>query len=346
MTKKLYLITFLLLITRLAQAQQSLDINFNGLGFLDNREYRAYTERSRTYSGTRLALDLGLNLDSLNHFIVGVNGIHEFGAKPYFLKVDPIAYYKFESNKWLFNAGMFPRAGLLDNYPRAILNDTLRYYRPNVEGLLTRYQGEHGHITLWLDWVSRQTNTDREQFLFGTSGKYMPNAFGPFYASYYFMLLHDAGPAVSIPNDHIRDNGATQIRLGYNFGHKTMFDSLSVEAGGMMSLERTRVGEGGGGWKKPLGVVASAYASIGRFAFFDEFYKGEGHTVTYGDSFYEKKIYNRLDIIYTPFLFKHVKGQFILSLHQSPGQLSDNQEAFRIVFDLGRKKLFNFKDDK
>jgi hypothetical protein len=347
MNKKFYLLIFCLFVTRFVQAQQSLDINFNGFGFLDNREYRAFTERSRTYSGTRLALDVGLNLDSLNHFVVGINGIHEFGAKPYFLRVDPVAYYKFESNKWLFNAGMFPRAGLLSNYPRAILNDTLMYYRPNVEGLLTRYQGKHGNITLWLDWVSRQTATDREQFLFGTSGKYLPKASGSLYLSHYFMLLHDAGPAVSIPGDHIRDNGAAQIRLGYNFGKKTMFDSLSVEAGGMVSLERERSSApGGGGWKTPLGLVVSAYASYGRFALHDDFYKGDGHTVTYGDSFYQKKIYNRLDIIYTPFLFKHVKGQFILSLHQSPGQLSDNQQAFRIVYDLGRKKLLNFKDDR
>src|SRR4051812_21812859 len=108
MNKKIYLLAlFALLLMNAARAQQnSVDVHFNGFSFLDNREYRAFTERSRTYSGARMALDVGLNLDSLNHFVVGVNGIHEFGAKPYFLKVDPVAYYKFESSKWLFNAGM------------------------------------------------------------------------------------------------------------------------------------------------------------------------------------------------------------------------------------------------
>ena len=62
--------------------QTTLDFDFSGLGFLDNREYKDFVARSRTYSGTRTALDLGLNLDSLNHFIVGVDAIHEFGAKP------------------------------------------------------------------------------------------------------------------------------------------------------------------------------------------------------------------------------------------------------------------------
>src|SRR5471030_2328677 len=116
MIKKLYLLIFIsLLSSTITIAQQSLDINFNGLGFMDNREYKDFVARSRTYSGTRTALDLGLNLDSLNHFIVGVNAIHEFGAIPYFLKVNPVAYYKFESSKWLFDAGEFPREGLLSN---------------------------------------------------------------------------------------------------------------------------------------------------------------------------------------------------------------------------------------
>jgi hypothetical protein len=78
-----------------------------------------------------------------------------------------------------------------------MLNDTLRYYRPNVEGLLTRFKNSHFTETVWIDWVSRQTNVDREQFLFGFSGKYQPSLDGPFYVSHYFFLLHDAGPGNS-----------------------------------------------------------------------------------------------------------------------------------------------------
>ncbi len=351
MIKHFYAILFFsVLLTAAAQAQQdtarytpgSLDIHFNGFGFFDNREYKAFTERSRTYSGVRTALDLGLNLDSLNHFIVGVNGIHEFGAVPYFLRVDPVAYYKFESHHWLFNVGAFPREGLITNYPRALLNDTLLYYRPNVEGMLTRWQTEYGYETLWIDWVSRQTATAREQFLFGLSGKYLPSPAGPFYLSHYFLMLHDAGPAVAIPGDHIRDNGAGEVRVGLDFSHKTVFDSLSVEAGGLISLERVRSVDG---FRKPLGFVASAYASYHRFSFFDEFYAGQPHYINYGDAYYQKKIYNRLDVIYSPFVYNRIHGYFILSLHQSPGQLGDSQQAFRLTYDLGRKVLKRFNSE-
>src|ERR1700754_1145199 len=342
MNKKLYLIVLISFFScATSLAQTTLDVNFNGMGFLDNREYKDFVARSRTYSGTRTALDFGLNIDTLNSFVVGANAIHEFGAKPYFLKVDPIAYYRFKNKNWLFHIGEFPREGLLDDYPRALLNDTLRYYRPNIEGLLARVHNEHFTETGWIDWVSRQTDTEREEFLFGFSGKYKPSLYGPFYVSHYFLLLHDAGPGIPIPNDHIQDNGGGQIRLGLDFSHKTVLDSLSIEAGGMMSFERTR---GVDGFQKPKGFTSSVYLGWHQFALYDEFYKGQGSHIIYGDSFYQYKTYNRLDLIYTPFFYKRIKGQFILTFHQVPGYAMSNQEAFRVTFDLGRQTLVRFKD--
>jgi len=341
MTKKLCVTILISIFTGTAALAQSIDVNFNGLGFLDNREYKDFVARSRTYSGTRTALDFGLNIDSLNHFVVGVNAIHEFGAIPFYLKVNPIAYYKFKSSKWQFYAGEFPREGLIDNYPRALLNDTLMYYRPNVEGLLAKYQTAHFMETGWIDWVSRQTTVEREQFLFGFEGRYRPSLAGPFYISHYFLLMHDAGAEILLPNDHIGDNGGAQVRLGLDFTHKqTAFDSLSFEAGGMISMQRER---GLDGFKIPKGFVASAYASFSRFAIFDEFYAGQGSEITYGDAFYEKKFYNRLDLMFTPFKANRLKGQFILSIHKTPG-FTSNQEVFRITYDLGRRVIARFRE--
>ena len=343
MIKKNYLLLFIFIFTTtIIKAQYSVDLNFNGLSFLDNHEYKDFVDRSHTYSGTRLAIDFGLNLDSLHHFVFGVNGIHEFGAIPFFLKVDPIAYYKFQSKKWLFQAGEFSRKGLLDNYPRALLNDTLQYYRPNIEGLLARYQNHYFTETGWLDWVSRQTNTEREQFLFGAVGKYTPWLNGMFYVSHFFFLEHNAGAAILLPNDHIQDNGAAQIRLGLNFTEKQqLLDSLSVEAGIMTSLERTR---GVDGLQTPKGFVASLFGRYKHFAAYNEFYIGDGSHINYGDSFYTKHYYDRLDLIFTPFLTGHIKGQFVLSFHKTPDYTS-NQEVFRLTYDLGRKIIAKFKPD-
>lgn len=323
-----------------AQKTSSLDVNVNGLGFMDNREYSAFVERSRTYFGARIALDFGINLaDSTHHFRFGANGIHEFGEKPYMSRINPIVYYQYTKKGWQFDIGAFPRQGLIDDYPRALLNDTLRYFRPNIEGMLARYETEFGFENIWIDWVSRQTATDREQFIFGLSGRYIPTPGRAFYVSHYFQLLHDAGPAVSIPNDRIRDNGAGQLRLGFDFSHRTFLDSLTLEAGGMISLERTRAE---GGFKIPKGALASVYLGWKRFALRDELYVGQGHTVSYGDSFFERKRYNRLDLSWAPFVAGGVQGKFVFSFHQSPGHLADSQQAFFLTFDLGRKKLLGF----
>src|SRR6202012_3761597 len=99
MNKKLYPLILLLLICATSSIAQTVDMGFTGLGFLDNREYKAFIPRSRTYSGTRTAFDIGVAPDSLNHFIVGVNGLHEFGAQPFWGQVDPVAYYHFQSSK-------------------------------------------------------------------------------------------------------------------------------------------------------------------------------------------------------------------------------------------------------
>ena len=344
MMKKIYLFIFVSILTSTAaMAQTTLDVNFNALGFLDNREYKDFIPRSRTYSGTRTDLDFGLNIDSLNHFVVGVNAIHEFGAIPFYLKVNPVAYYKFESKSWLFNAGEFPRAGLIDNYPRALLNDTLMYYRPNIEGLLARYHNDHFMETGWIDWLSRQTETQREQFLFGFEGKYQPSLSGPFYISHYVFMMHDAGAEILLPGDHINDNGGGEVRLGLDFSHRQhTLDSLSFEAGTLVSFQRAR---GIDGFKTPKGFVASAYASYGKFAAFDEFYAGQGSAIEYGDAFYEKKFYDRLDLIFTPFAAAGLKGQFVLSIHRTPGYTS-NQEAFRLSYDLGRRVIAKFRDAK
>src|ERR1700753_2182330 len=91
--KKLY-ITLLFLISGAAAWAQTVDVDASGLGFLDNREYKDFVARSRTYSGTRVAFNVCINIDSANSFVAGANALHEFGAAPFFGQVDPVIYYR------------------------------------------------------------------------------------------------------------------------------------------------------------------------------------------------------------------------------------------------------------
>ncbi|HAL83812.1 MAG TPA: hypothetical protein DCO83_17530 [Mucilaginibacter sp.] len=364
MIKRLYLIILVSLITvsvTFAQQQKTtitdtthlisgpgktnttntIDIHFNGFAFLDDHEYDALIPLRKTISGTRTEIDLGYNVDSLNHFVVGVNPLHEFGGVPYFVMVNPVAYYTYTGKHWLFNAGEFPRNELL-NYPRALINDSVQYFRPNVEGLLLRNTNRFGHETGWIDWVSRQTPTQRNEFMAGELGTFIPNPGHAFYVSHYLLFMHNAGTK-SDTAAPIRDQGGFQLRFGLDYSHKTVFDSLKFEAGYMFTEHRIRSMYS---WETSQGFVASVYISRKRFSIFDEFYKGQANYLTFGDPFYSKTIYNRLDFMYTAFIGKHLKGQFFLGLHQSPSHLDDTEPGFRMVYDIGRKVIARFKDDQ
>ena len=321
--------------------KNTIDIHFNGFAFLDDHEYDALIPLRKTISGTRTEVDMGYNVDSQNHFVVGVNPLHEFGGVPYFVMVNPVAYYSYTGKHWLYNMGEFPRNELLQ-YPRALLNDSIQYYRPNVEGALLRNTNKFGYETAWIDWISRQTHTQRNEFMAGEMLKFTPNPGHAFYVTHFLLFMHDAGTK-SDTAAPIRDQGGWQARLGLDYSHRGYFDSLKFEAGYMFTEYRVRSEYG---WRTSDGFVASIYLGHKRFSIFDEFYKGQPNYLTFADPFYSKTIYNRLDVMYAAFVGKHLKGHFFMCFHQSPSHLTDSEPGFRVVYDIGRKVIAKFKDEK
>jgi hypothetical protein len=272
-------------------------------------------------------------LDSTHRIRVGFNALHEFGSPKFTDHIDPVAYYQYIKNNWNFYMGAFPRYKLLTDYPRAILTDTLNYYRPNVEGMLVKYENEHFRQTLWIDWTSRQTATARENFLFGVSGRYKS---GLLFVSHYAMMLHNAGPAVSIEGDHIEDNGALAVKVGLDLSKKTFLDSLTINVGGLMSFERVRTI---GGWQTPKGLLLEFHAEYKGFGIVNSYYNGEGHNIRFGDRFYTSKVYNRTDLTWRPILFKNIEGILDLSFHFVDGVV-DSQQAFGLRYNImGSKKI-------
>ncbi|MBC7565590.1 MAG: hypothetical protein H7223_01325 [Pedobacter sp.] len=301
--------------------------------FADNREYGKSRRYPQTIFGIRFSPELGVLLDSTHRIRVGFNALHEFGSPSFTNRIDPVVYYQYLKNDWNFYMGAFPRYKLLTDYPRSILTDTLIYYRPNVEGMLLKYENEHFRQILWIDWTSRQTATARENFLFGLSGKYKT---GLFFISHYAMMLHNAGPAVSIEGDHIEDNGALAIKVGIDLSEKTFLDSLTFSVGGLMSFERVRTV---GGWQTPKGMLVDFHAEYKRFGIINSYYNGEGHNIRFGDRFYTSKVYNRTDLTWRPILFKNIEGILDLSFHFVDGVV-DSQQAFGLRYTImGSKKI-------
>jgi hypothetical protein len=264
---------------------------------------------------------------------VGFNALHEFGSSKFTDHIDPVVYYQYIKKDWNFYMGAFPRYKLLTDYPRSVLTDTLNYYRPNVEGMLVKYENEHFRQTLWIDWTSRQTATARENFLFGLSGRYKT---GLLFVSHYAMMLHNAGPAVSIEGDHIEDNGALAVKVGLDLSKKTFMDSLTINVGGLMSFERVRTI---GGWQTPKGLLLEFHAEYKGFGIINSYYNGEGHNIRFGDRFYTSKVYNRTDLTWRPILFRNIEGILDLSFHFVDGVV-DSQQSFGLRYNItGSKKI-------
>lgn len=325
-----FLISFLIL-TSYQTYSQELEWDINLHTFADNREYGKSYRTSQSILGARFAPELGLRLDSMHRFRVGFNVLHEFGSRDFIGQSSPILYYQYAIKNIDFYIGSFPRHSLVSDYPRALLNDTLNYYRPNVEGLLFKYQNSKVKQTVWLDWTSRQTATDRETFLAGISGKYQP---GAFFISHYATLFHYAGTAIEVEGDHLQDNAAAVVQVGVDLSHKTVLDSLTLAAGGLMSFERTR---GVTGWETPKGALFTLHGGYKSLALTNTLYIGEGHNLINGDKFYTAKTYNRSDFSWTPIKYKNIEGSLVLSFHFLEG-IVDSQQAFGLRYNFGGRK--------
>lgn len=332
--KKIYFVLLSVLLSATALKAQVLEGNFNLFSFMDNREYLNSGRFSQTIFGNRISPEIGLKLDSNNRIRVGFNALYEFGSQnnTFVDQISPVIYYEYQQKEWNFFIGSFPRLNLLTDYPRALLKDTLNYYRPNIEGMLVKYETPKFREIIWLDWTSRQTKVDKETFLFGFSGKYKP---GLIFINHHAFLFHNAGTAIPNPAESLQDNGAVSAEIGADLSYKTFLDSLTISAGGMMSIERTRAVSSS--FNTPKGFTSNLYASYKRLSIQNTFYSGEGHFIIYGDTFYDAKNYDRVDLGFTAIKGKKLEGKFVFTYHFADG-IIDNQQAFFLRYNINYAK--------
>jgi hypothetical protein len=297
------------------------------LGFADNREYSNPIQIPQTFFGFRIQPFLETKIDSVHVLHIGVNALYEFGGQIESKNFVPSIYYHYNSNPLSFKIGSFERRKDLNAYPLALLSDSLLYFRPNISGLNTKFSKNRFQSSIWVDWLSRQTEVKKEQFLFGLTAKYKVNSY---FIENVFSMLHDAFASKRSETDVLYDNGANVLRIGFEFGKKSSIDSLRGSIGLLNAYQRARALNI---LETPKGLLSEFYVKKSWFAFKNTFYKGQGLNQVYGDHFYKEKFYNRTDFIFLPVQHKKVTGEFIWSFHKTPGYL-DNQQAFRLFMNI------------
>jgi hypothetical protein len=210
-----------------------------------------------------------------------------------------------------------------------MLTDTLMYYRPNIEGMYSEVKWKWGRENGFVDWVSRQTDVKREQFMAGFSGEIYHKSI---FAENYLLLFHDAGPAIDIPGDHIKDY------LGYSIlgGVRTTSSPFQghVKAGVMTSYFRERSVTNG--FIKATGLYAEAWGKLKNYSLKSTLHSGAGHKFAFGDNFYRANDYWRTDVTWHFINHKNVKGIFTLSFHVIDWKELNQQQQLSVIYLIGK----------
>jgi len=319
MKKPLFLwISFLLIMTEGFSQEKTWNVGL--FSFFDNVEFGGSGVKvPQTMAGVMVSPEAGLRWDTVHRISIGMNLMHEFGSRTAIENFYPLAYYEFSGRSFTFIMGAFSRERIAKNYPRLFFQDSLYYYRPNVEGICAELIREWGHVDLWLDWTGRQSAEVNEAFFAGISAKYKENVF---YLSHSGYMFHFASKKDPLIEEALHDNMLFRTSMGMDLSGRTFLDRLDISAGWVAALERARADNTG--WIKLHGMLLEARAEFRGIGLFNTYYHGDrlmhfygdhGNDLYWGDPAYRSGNYNRTDIYLKFFRSRMLDMELTWSLH-------------------------------
>jgi hypothetical protein len=306
----------------LTQSGYSQDVVFQAglFSFFDNVEFgHSAVKIPQTMSGVQFAPEVSLGWDSVHRINIGVNLMHEFGSSESIDRLYPTAYYEFNKEPFRFMMGAFPRDEITCRYPRLFFQDSISYYRPNLNGIYLGYGKKRNYIDLWLDWTGRQSDSIREAFFVGINSRY---SLGPFYVRHTSYMYHFAGKMNPVAEEALHDNLLFLTSIGIDLSGKSILDKLDFNAGWVAGVERAR--SENTGWILQSGFLVEARAEYKFIGLSNSFYKGEGlyefygdhsNELYWGDPAYRANTYNRTDFYLRFFDNRIVNAELTYSLH-------------------------------
>jgi hypothetical protein len=336
--KFLSLILFFFLILSTAGLSQEKRWQVGLYPFFDNTEFgHSKVQIPQTMAGVQFSPEAGLLWDSVHSVNIGVALIHEFGSTKTIDFLYPTAYYEFKGKPFRFVMGAFPRKFVTEKYPRAFFQDSISYYRPNINGIFWEFRRKQDYFNLWLDWTSRQSPTAHEAFFMGISGRYN---LGIFYVRHFGYMFHFAGTMNPSDQEALHDNGLFLTSAGLDLTGKTIFTALDVNAGWLIGLDRAR--SDNTGWIKQQGLLMEMRIEYKWIGIFNTFYNGSGlmhyyadhsNELYWGDPIYRAKSYNRTDFFINFINNKIVNTKLIYSLHFAENAVY-HEQLLKVSFNL------------
>lgn len=319
--KKAFLSAFLLMLAHLLTAQ-TLEWKAGMYHFFDNTEFLGSSYiNDQTMAGIRISPEIGWKVDGNHHFRVGFDALKSYGSPNLVDSCSPTAYYLYSNGRFKFMMGSFAREGQLDEFPRAFFQDSIRYYRPNMNGFLVAYGDENVQAKLFLDWTGKQSPTVHEAFFVGGSVNYRQSIFT---AETQALLFHHAA---SLQERGVRDNFLLRPALGLNLDGQTWLDSLRLSVGALVGIERNRMLSDN--FTSRSGLLVELDAFYKGFGLTSSTYFGQGLMIDYasmgselywGDPLYRGSFYSRIDLSYDFLRLPYLTGKVNFANHFSEGR--------------------------
>ena len=303
--------------------------------FFDNTEFSESTlTKDQTMAGVHFSPELGMKWDQNNSIFGGVDMLKKSGSNTVVDKVKFIGYYQFHDDNTLLRAGSFQKGELLSNYSDFFFQDSVRYYRPVMEGLYFRKGNECAFFNLWLDWTGYQTENDRESFFLGASGY---KSFGSlFFVDFQSYMFHFATTRPDTQGYGVCDNLLGQVSAGVNYSNNRGLNSLLFSIGTLAGFERDR--QKMSDYKTPVGLVLRANADYKSFGTDNKFYFGQSRMTMYEkygtDLYWGNPFLRSGNYVESKWYWNLIKSQYVKGQLAAKMQFSEGKVFFEQVFTL------------
>ena len=285
----------------------------------DNRECDNVYCENRTEFLTRLQPEIGLKLPGGHRIAGGVAWIQPVGNGWRNYKLCPTVYYEFRNKLFHFAFGMLPRTKMMEEMPKYLMSDSLRRYQPNIRGLVFQYTKPHGYAEVMLDWRQLQSETQREAFNININTRWR---FGLWIVGGRLQINHLANVKNPPEDQSVNDDITVNPYAGIDLTAATPLDTLSLEVGPLINLERDRGSDKG--WQIPVGAYVNIAAQWKGLGVRQSIYAGKnlyplyhklGAELNMGEPYFQSPFYSRTDLYYKFFRIKYVTLELALSFH-------------------------------
>ena len=296
--------------------------------FLDNMEYSASSYAvSHTLNGVWFNPMGGIAMDSVHTLFGGVNLLKIPGSAKTIDKTDITLFYQYETPKILFRAGSFQRREVLDNYSDFFFKDSVNNLMPLMRGVFWQIGKKDNFFNAWVDWTGYPSDTIRESFFVGLSGKFSKKWFFADFQSYMFHYAN----TTTVDSHGVSENLQLQASIGAKFSTDNHFEG-SLSGGILAGYERDRKRDDEA--YTPIGFVANLQAEYMGFGTNNRLYVGDArmkHYKTYSDGLYwgtpflQGKSYFRSDWYARLIESKYASARLDLIFHYSENKLMTQQ---------------------